>query len=152
MIVRWLIVAGVGGALFVGGGSATVFGDEAGSASHGTIAALIELSAPLIDEVSFVGLHHLGQDAVRAQILSRAGGRLDLKRVESDVHALGRLGWFGEIEVETQSAKISSPLNIDATLRVRLVFHLEELPYLAKVEYVGSRLLSAAQIEKILGE
>jgi outer membrane protein assembly complex protein YaeT len=152
MIVRWLIVAGVGGVLLVGGGSAAAFGNEAGSANRDTTAVLLEVSAPIIDEVSFVGLRHLAQDAVRAQISSRAGAKLELKRVESDVHALGRLGWFGEIEVETQPAETLPSPGVDATQRVRLVFHLEELPYLAKVEYAGSGLLSAGQIEKILGE
>jgi outer membrane protein assembly complex protein YaeT len=152
MIVRWLIVAGVGGVLSVGGGSAAAFGNEAGSANRGATSALIEATAPVIDEVSFVGLRHLSQDAVRAQISSRAGAKLDLKRIELDVRALGRLGWFGEIEVETQPANVSSLTGSDAAQRVRLVFHLEELPYLAKVEYAGSRLLSAEQIGKILGE
>ncbi len=150
--MRWLIVAGVGGVLFVGGGAAGAFGNEGGSAKRDTSAALLELSAPIIDEVSFAGLRHLAADAVRAKIASRAGTRLDLKKIQSDVHALGRLGWFGEIEVETQPSKISSTINIDPAQRVRLIFHLEELPYLAKVEYVGSHLLSRGQIEKILGE
>jgi len=150
--VRRLIVAGVGGVLFVGGGSAAAFGNEAGSANRVTSSALLEASAPIIDEVFFVGLRHLSKDAVQAQISSRVGAKLGLERIESDVRTLGRLGWFGEIEVETQPANVSSPTGADAAQRVRLVFHLEELPYLTKVEYAGSRLLSAAQIEKILGE
>jgi outer membrane protein assembly complex protein YaeT len=152
MIVRWLIVAGVGGVLLVGGGSAAAFGNEAGSANRDTASAPLELSVPIIDEISFVGLRHLAADAVRAKISSRAGTRLDLKRIELDVQALGRLGWFGEIEVETYPAKILPLAGVDVARRVRLVFHLEELPYLAKVEYDGSRLLSLGQIEKILGE
>jgi outer membrane protein insertion porin family len=152
MIVRWLIVAGVGGLLFVGGASQAAFGNEAGSPNRGMASAFLELSTPIVDEVTFVGLRHITQGAVQAQISSRAGAKLELKRVESDVRALGRLGWFGEIEVETQPAEILPSPGVNATQRVRLVFHLEELPYLAKVEYVGSRLLSAGQIEKILGE
>ena len=148
----WLIVAGVGGVWLVGGESSAAFGNEAGSANRGATSALIEASAPIIDEVSFAGLRHLSKDAVRAQISSRAGAKLDLKRIELDVRALGRLGWFGEIEVETQSANVSSPTSADAAQHVRLVFHLEELPYLTKVQYAGSRLLSPAQIGKILGE
>ena len=75
--MRWLIVAGIGGVLLVGAGSAAAFGNEAGSANRGTTSVLIEGTAPIIDEVSFVGLRHLSQDAVRAQISSRAGARLD---------------------------------------------------------------------------
>jgi len=150
--VRWLIVVSLGGVLFAGSGPAAAFGNEAGSANRVATSALLEASAPIIDEVFFVGLRHLSKGAVRAQISSRVGARLDLKRIESDVHTLGRLGWFGEIEVETQPADVSSPAGADAAQHVRLVFHFEELPYLAKVEYTGSRLLSGAQIDKILGE
>ena len=98
--MHWLIVAGVGGVLLAGGGSRAAFGNEAGSANRDATSTLLEASAPIIDEVLFVGLRHLAQGAVQAQISSRAGTKLELKRVEWDVHALGRLGWFGEIEVK----------------------------------------------------
>ena len=151
MIVHWLIAAGVGGVLFVGGGSRAAPGGETDPASRNTGTAPLEAPAPIIDGIEFRGLRHISSDAVRAQILSRAGAGLDLKRVESDVRALGRLGWFAEIWVETQPAQYPSSACRDAAITpVRLVFHFEELPYLIKVEYQGSRLLSPAQIEKIL--
>jgi hypothetical protein len=74
MNVRWLIVAGVGGVLFVGGGSAAAFGNEAGPANRGATYALIEGTAPIIDEVSLVGLRHLSQDKVQAQISMDGAG------------------------------------------------------------------------------
>jgi outer membrane protein assembly complex protein YaeT len=152
MMVRWLFAVGVGGVLLVGGGSRVAFADEAGLASRESASALLESSAPLIDEIVFVGLRRIAADAVRVQISSRPGARLDLMCVESDVKALGRVGWFGEIAVETQPAVDPSAYGVQATQRVRLVFHVTELPYLTKVEYAGSRLLSPSQIEKILGE
>jgi outer membrane protein assembly factor BamA len=151
MIVRWLVVAVVG-VLFVGGGLRAASRNEANSASGDQAPALVEASAPHIDEVVFIGLRHITTEAVEAQVSSHAGARLDLNKVASDVKVLGRLGWFGEIGVETQPAKDPSPLGSgDTTQRVRLVFRVTELPYLTKVEYAGSRLLSRAQIEKILG-
>lgn len=150
--MRWLIAAGVGGVLFVGGGSRAASGHEARSTNRDAASALLEASVPFIDEIVFVGLRHIDRTAVQAQISSRAGARLDLKRIESDVRALGRLGWFGEIAVETQPANDPSSASSPATQRVRLIFRVEEFPYLAKVEYTGSRLLSPAEIEKILGE
>jgi outer membrane protein assembly complex protein YaeT len=151
--VRWLVVAGVCGMLFVGRGLRAASRNEANSASRDKAPALVEASAPLIDEVVFVGLRHIATEAVQAQISSHAGARVDLNKVASDVKVLGRLGWFGEIEVETQPTKDPSSLRSgDTTERVRLVFRVTELPYLTRVEYAGSRLLSRAQIEKILGE
>jgi len=152
MMVRWLIAAGVGGVLIAGGESWAASGNEAGAARRDSTAGLLEASGPLIDEIVFVGLRHIAPAALQGMISSRAGARLDLMRIESDVKALGRLGWFGEIRVETQTASdtSSAPHGLPGTERVHLVFCVAELPFLAKIEYAGSRLLSTAQIEKIL--
>jgi len=150
--VRWLIAVGVGGVLFVGGGSLAASGNETGSPKRDATSAFLEIAAPLVDEIVFTGLRHIAAGAVRAQISSRAGTRLDVLCVESDVKALGRLGWFDEIAVETQPAQDGSPSANSPLRHVRLVFRVSELPNLAKVEYAGSRLLSSSQIEKILSE
>ncbi len=150
--MRWPIAAVVGGVLFVGGGTRTASANEAGSASRDTARALLESSAPLIDEIVFVGLRYIAPEAVQAQISSHAGARFDLKLIESDIKALGRLGWFGDIAAETQPVTDSSSPGDHIMQRARLVFHVQELPNLTKVEYAGSRLLSRTQIEKILNE
>src|SRR5580704_14936763 len=108
MIVRCFIAVGVGGVLFIGVGLRAAFGNEAVSSSRDTTSVPLEASAPLIDEVVFVGLRHIAPEAVQAQISSRGGARLSSKRIESDVRALGRLGWFGDISAETQPATDSS--------------------------------------------
>ncbi len=150
--MRWIIAAGVGGVLLVGTGARPAFGNEAGSLISDPASVPLEASAPLIDEVVFVGLRHIAPEAVQAQISSHAGAKLDSRHIESDVKALGRLGWFGDVATETQPVADSS-FPVDRTMqRVRLVFHVEELPNLTKVEYAGSRLLSPAQIEKILND
>jgi outer membrane protein assembly complex protein YaeT len=152
MIVRWLAVTFFGGVLFVGDGLRGASRIEANSESPDMARALVETATPLIDEVAFTGLRHIAPGAVQAKISSHAGERLDLNKVQSDVHVLGRLGWFGEIAVETQATKNASVGGGHTTQRVRLVFCVTELPYLTKVEYVGSRLLSGAQIDRILAE
>jgi outer membrane protein assembly complex protein YaeT len=152
MMARWLIAVGIGGVLLVGGGSRTAFGNEAGSGDPDATSARLEAATPIIDEIVFAGLRHISPAAVQAQISSRAGAGLDLKRVESDVKALGRLGWFGEIVAEAQPTKDLLAPSDPAAHHVRLVFRIDELPYLAKVEYSGSRHFSPAQIEKIIGE
>jgi outer membrane protein assembly complex protein YaeT len=151
MIMRWLMAVVVGGVLLVEG-SREAFGNEADSPSRDAVPALLEGSAPLVDEVLFAGLRHIAPEAVQAQISSRAGARLDVKKIEADVKALGRLGWFSEIQVETQPSKDSVLDGDGAPQPLQLIFCVTELPYLTKVEYSGSRLLSQAQIEKILNE
>lgn len=152
--MRWLIAAGVGGVLFVGGSLQAAFGNDARSANHDAARAPLIASSPIIEEVVFVGLRHINPRAVQTQISSQAGAKLDARRIESDVKALGRLGWFGEIRVETQKSNDAptEALEMPSGERVRLMFRVVELPFLSKIEFAGSRLLSGKQIEKILAD
>ena len=158
-MVRWVVAIGVGGALFAVGGTRAAFGDESGSATAAataaataTASAILEGSTPVIDEIVFVGLRHIAPQAVQAQISSRVGARFDARRIERDVKALGRIGWFGDISVETEPVNDLLLPQHDLAQRVRLVFVVTELPYLSKIEYAGSRLLSRTQIDKLLNE
>src|SRR5205823_10457899 len=80
------------------------------------------------------------------------GDRFDPSMIDKDVRALARLGWFESIQVEATSSTASSPPSPENSKRMTLIFHLDELPFVSKVEYSGSRLLSRRQIEKILEE
>lgn len=150
--MRCLMPVVVGGVLLVGGGSRAALGNEADSRSHGTSPPLLEAASPLIDKVEFVGLRHITMGAVQAQITARAGARLDLRKIEADVKALGRLGWFSDVQVETRP--VDEPwLGSDVSIKqVRVVFQVEEVNFLTNIEFAGSRLLSRRQIEKILEE
>jgi outer membrane protein assembly complex protein YaeT len=150
--VRWLIVAGVGVVLSVSIGSQAGIRKDAGTANGESTAALLSDAVPLIDQIIFRGLRHIAAQAVRAQISTRPGMSLDSNRIQRDVKTLGRLGWFGEIAVETQPAEDSTPGTSRLEQHVRLVFRLEELSFLAEVAYTGSQLLSTGQIEKILSD
>ncbi len=107
---------------------------------------------PILDELRFTGLRRIAPAAVAAQITSHAGDRFDPSTIEKDIRALARLGWFESIQVETAPSAETYPQFIDTPERVTLVFHVAEFPFLSKVEYSGSRLLSQKQIEKMLGD
>jgi outer membrane protein insertion porin family len=108
--------------------------------------------APILDELRFTGLRRITRPAVAAQIASHPGDRFDPSMIDKDVRALARLGWFESIQVEATSSTASFPPSADNSKRMTLIFHLDELPFVSKVEYSGSRLLSRRQIEKILEE
>jgi outer membrane protein assembly complex protein YaeT len=152
MNVRWLIAAGVGGVLFVGAGVRAAPRNEPAIANRGAGLLPVEALLPTINEIAFVGLRYISAEAVKAQIFSRVGERLDAGHVESDVKALGRLGWFDDIHVETEPCRVPPSFAVGVSPCVRLVFHVAELPYLTKSEFAGSKLLSTAQIEKLLAE
>jgi outer membrane protein assembly complex protein YaeT len=122
-------------------------GDAAGS-------QILSIDAPIIQDILFVGLRRIAVRAVQAQIATKVGARLDSARLAEDVRRLGRLGWFAAIrieEMEDDSAKRSREGG-DRLRLVRLNFYVEERPFLAGVEYGGSRLLSKKQIDKLLAD
>ena len=108
------------------------------------------MEAPMLDEIGFTGLRHIAPAAVVAQLSSHTGDRFDPTRLERDIRALARLGWFESIQVEATSSTASFPQLPGNSKNVTLIFHLTELPFLSKVEYSGSRQFSQKQIEKML--
>ncbi len=107
--------------------------------------------APILDELRFTGLRRIFPAAVASQIASHPGGRFDPSMIDKDVRVLARLGWFESIQVEAMPSTAPFPQSPVTSKRVILIFHMQELPFLSKVEYSGSRLLSQKQIEKLLG-
>ncbi len=107
-------------------------------------------AAPIVYDLRFTGLRRIAPAAVAAQITSHVGDRFDPAKIEKDVRTLARLGWFESIEVEEAPAMTSALPVLENESHVPLIFHFEERPFLSKVEYSGSRLLSQKQIEKML--
>src|SRR5882757_3181270 len=113
-------------------------------------AVSIGVAAPTLDEIRFAGLRRISPAAVAAQITSHVGARFDPAKIEKDVRTLARLGWFESIEVEEAPAMTPALPMLENESHVGFIFHFEERPFLSKVEYSGSRLLSQKQIEKML--
>ena len=105
-----------------------------------------------ISEISFAGLRHISPAAVEAQVSSRTGAPLDALRIEADVRTLARLGWFASIRVEARALSVPPRQSGEEPECIAVIFHLKELPFLFKVHFSDSRLLSQKQIEKLLEE
>src|SRR5580700_6981056 len=86
--------------------------------------------APIVDEIAFAGLRRISPQAVRMQIASRADELLDHQRIARDVHALAKLGWFAAIRVSVEGADGLPGHPEEAPQHVRLVFDLQENPFL----------------------
>src|SRR5262249_11999765 len=110
--------------------------------------------APTIEDISYVGLRRIARQAVAAKIATRSGDRLDTARLARDVRTLGRLEWFESVRVEEIDVdrKRLTGNSGENTNRVRLKFLLVERPFVASVDFEGSRLLSKQQIEKLLAD
>lgn len=106
----------------------------------------------IIADIEFVGLRRISPEALKTKISSRTGEGFHAERIERDVRALARLGWFESVQVTAKDVTRSSADPADMKQGVRLLFYIPELPFLTAVDYVGSRLLSRQQIDKLLAE
>jgi outer membrane protein assembly complex protein YaeT len=149
MLVRWLAVVVCLGSLPILAASACPQDVDLSAAAP--LDARAADNAPLIEELRFAGLRRIAPAAVAAQISSHQGDSFDPSKIDKDLRVLSRLGWFESIRVE-EAPSSSHPETFERRKGLVLVFHLEERPFLSKVQYSGSRLLSQKQIEQMLRE
>ncbi len=148
MLRRWIIAAGAVVSLV---GAATLRAQNVSLRESTPELAAEGAGGAIVDEITFTGLRRISPEALKNQMLARAGDVLDAAKVEHDVRALARTGWFETVRAEVQGRNPADTSG-DSTQYLRLTFYVPELPFLNKVVYRGSRLLSRAQIEKLLAE
>jgi len=118
-----------------------------------TLAAKFEASrGAIVDEITFTGLRRISPKTLTSQIVSRPGEPLDAAKIEKDVRTLAHTEWFETVRAEVQPSTDPAANAQDASGRLKLIFYVPEMPFLTKVEYSGSGLLSEAQIKKLLKE
>ncbi|HET8925606.1 MAG TPA: POTRA domain-containing protein [Candidatus Acidoferrum sp.] len=146
--MRWLATFVCCGSLLAGAAPALAQNrDQPSEAPRGF---LNTSQLTIVDELRFAGLRRIAPGAVAAQISSHPGDRFDSAKIDKDVRALAHLGWFESIRVDEVPSTAHASSLIDGHRHIVLIFHLEERPFLSKVEYSGSQLLSRNQIEKLL--
>ena len=148
MLRRWIIAAGMVVSLV---GAATLRAQNESLRESTPEFAAQGTGGAIVGEITFTGLRRISPEALKSQMLVRAGDVLAAAKIEHDVRALARTGWFETVRAEIQTEDRAESSR-DSTQYLRLTFYVPELPFLTKVEYRGSRLLSRAQIEKLLGE
>ena len=148
MLVRWVIAAIYSGSLLTAVTSAWPQACVVPCEARRTFQEAAQV--PILDEVRFTGLRRIASAAVAAQMKSREGEPLDTAKIEKDLHVLARLGWFESIQAEAMPSTAPFSRLPENSKHVNLIFHVQEFPFLSKVAYSGSRLLSQKQIEKML--
>jgi len=148
MLVRWVIAAIYSGSLLTAVTSAWPQACVVPCEARRTFQEAAQV--PILDEVRFTGLRRIASAAVAAQMKSREGEPLDTAKIEKDLHVLARLGWFESIQAEAMPSTAPFSRLPENSKHVNLIFYVQEFPFLSKVAYSGSRLLSQKQIEKML--
>ena len=91
--------------------------------------------------MQFRGNRKVEDDAIRANLLTRIGGDLELDRVREDVRAIWKLGFFRDVQVEARPAPSGG---------VIVVFAVEEKPSVRKILVSGNDevTLTTADVER----
>lgn len=108
--------------------------------------------AAVITEIAFSGLRRISPEALKNQMATHCGDALNAERLDRDVRALARTGWFADVRADVASASRDSDTLDASTKNVRLTFYVPESPFLTGLQFTGSHLLSRQQIDKVLAE
>ncbi|HZZ86642.1 MAG TPA: outer membrane protein assembly factor BamA [Anaeromyxobacteraceae bacterium] len=95
-----------------------------------------------VEAVKVEGSRRVEIDAVKAVITQKAGEALDLKKVDEDIRAVMKLGFFSDVQVEEQGAPE----------RPVLVFRVTEKPALREIKVEGADEISAEDLVKEASE
>ena len=132
---RWVFVAAVAALLALalprvaaagGPPSATPPSAPAGPGAGGIGPAM---QGRPIDRVQFRGNRKVEDDAIRVNLLTKAGGLLDLAKLREDIRSMWRMGFFADISVEG---------DLTATGSIALTFAVKEKPSIRHVFVSGN--------------
>lgn len=98
-------------------------------------------SAPVVRGVRVEGFRRVDEAAVRIHITHPTGVSLDEAATDLDVKAIYRMGFFENVWVTTEPVEGG----------VRLVYHVAERPYVAKLEFEGNENVDRADLEAVVG-
>jgi outer membrane protein insertion porin family len=90
-----------------------------------------------LDRVVITGNQRVEEEAIRVQLRSQPGKRLDAETVDSDIRALYRMGFFENVEAN---------LEAENGLWV-LTYHVIERPLIREVHIEGNKKLSREDLE-----
>jgi outer membrane protein insertion porin family len=93
---------------------------------------------PTVQDVRVVGNRRVEVDAIRAAITARKGAPYDPKKVQADIRALMKLGYFSDVTVEREGRR-------DAPV---LVYRVTERPAIREWRAEGNRELSKKDLEE----
>jgi len=99
------------------------------------------LADPLIERVTIRGQQRIEPDAIRVQIGSKPGRKLDPAQLRADVRAIWQLGLFADVDVLTEDTPSGG---------VTVTFEVAERPSIRKVLVEGNRELGLGKINDVL--
>jgi len=100
-----------------------------------------EMQGRPIERVQFRGNRKVEDDAIRVQLLSKAGAIYDASKMREDIRAMWKMGFFADVNVEAE---------IGASGGLVLTFAVKEKPSIRKVLVAGNHELGLEKINEVI--
>ncbi|HEY0193078.1 MAG TPA: POTRA domain-containing protein, partial [Kofleriaceae bacterium] len=94
-----------------------------------------------IERVQFRGNRKVEDDAIRVQLLSKAGGLYDTTKMREDIRAMWKMGFFADVGVEAEIGQAGGLI---------LTFTVKEKPSVRKVLISGNNELGLDKINEVI--
>src|SRR5512140_2505702 len=94
-----------------------------------------------IEHVQFRGNRKVEDDAIRVQLLSKAGTLFDASKMREDIRAMWKMGFFADVNVEAE---------VGASGGLILTFAVKEKPSIRKVLVAGNSELELSKINEVI--
>ncbi|HUS68203.1 MAG TPA: outer membrane protein assembly factor BamA [Kofleriaceae bacterium] len=129
-------------AVALGGAAATARAQQMGADFRDELSDAAALVGQRVEQVQFKGNRKVEDDAIRANLLTRVGGVLELDKIREDVRAMWKLGFFEDVTVEAVRASSGSG--------VIVIFGVKEKPSVRKILVSGNDELELEKINEVL--
>jgi outer membrane protein insertion porin family len=94
-----------------------------------------------IERVQFRGNRKVEDDAIRVQLLSKAGSVFDVSKLREDIRAIWKMGFFADVDVEAEVGNSGGMV---------LTIVLKEKPSIRKVLVAGNSELDLSKINEVI--
>jgi outer membrane protein insertion porin family len=94
-----------------------------------------------IERIQFRGNRKVEDDAIRVQLLSKAGALFDTAKLREDIRAMWKMGFFADVNVEAEVGQTGS---------LTLTFAVKEKPSIRKVLVAGNHELGLEKINEVV--
>jgi len=95
---------------------------------------------PRVERVQFRGNRKVEDDAIKVNLKTAPGVSLTQEILREDVHAIWKMGYFEDVQVEVNDTKAGAVV----------VFVLREKPAIAKIYVAGSEEIQLSKINEVL--
>ncbi len=95
---------------------------------------------PTVMEVVVLGATRVEPAAILNVVTTRKGETLEAARIDADVRAIHRLGFFQDVNAATESV----------TGGVKLLFNVQEKPFVREIELKGNKELTTDKLKEVL--